>query len=292
LRILLTGINGQLGWELQRELACLGEIISFNGQNLNLANGSNIKDTICQIHPQIIINAAAFTNVELAESHPDLAYEINAEAISNIIEASDSLGCAIIHFSTDYVFDGLKQKGYTEQDTPRPLNIYGKSKLAGENFLLRSSIPFWVFRTSWLYSLRRDNFVLKVLSWAHSQEKVSIVGDQFGSPTWARLLAEITAQSIAMGRNDPINWIDQTKGIYHVAGDGNCSKYEFAKQIINFDPDRAKQRLTELQSVKTADFLSNVSRPSFSGLDCTLFKQKFNLSLPSWQKGLKMMLEI
>ena len=162
--------------------------------------------------------------------------------------------------------------------------------MAGEVFLQKAGIPFWVIRTSWLYSFRGDNFALKVLNWSHSQKEMRVVEDQIGSPTWARLLAQITAQFIARGGNNPTRWIEQTKGIYHIAGNGFCSKYDFAREILNFDPDQANQKLTDFLPAKTADFPSNVSRPSFSGLDCTLFKENFNLQLPSWQEGLKLML--
>jgi dTDP-4-dehydrorhamnose reductase len=283
-------MTGQLGWELQRALACLGDVFSFNRQALDLTKAMSIREAVGQIHPEVIVNAAAFTDVDLAQDQSDLAYKVNAEALSIMAQEAARSNCAVIHYSTDYVFDGSQDHPYTEQGVPNPLNVYGKTKLEGETFLRMAGAPYWIFRTSWLYSLRRDNFALKVLGWSHSQEKMRIVEDQIGSPTWARLLAQITGQALAIGRNDPTGWIEQTKGVYHLAGDGFCSRYDFAREIINRDPDRANQKVTELLPAKTKDFPSNVSRPSFSGLDCTLFKEKFNLQLPSWQEGLKLML--
>lgn len=285
-RILLMGINGQLGWELHRTLECLGELYPIDREVVDFADVNALRRVIRIIQPQLIINAAAFTNVDLAEMHPGLAYQVNSAAIEVIAIEAQKIRSAIIHYSTDYVFDGTSKSMYSEVDIPNPTNVYGKSKLAGERILIDSGLPYWIIRTSWLYSMRRRNFVRTVLRAVHSRKTMSVVTDQIGSPTWSRQLAEITSQLIRQGGKSPAKWIEETTGIYHIAGDGWCNRYDFASEIIKSDPDHDDQTLLELIPTLSVFYPCLASRPLFSALDCSLVKSTFKLQMNNWQDEL------
>jgi dTDP-4-dehydrorhamnose reductase len=290
MRILLFGKNGQLGWELQRTLACLGEVTTFDFPQLDFSQLDSVRSVVHQAHPQVIVNAAAYTAVDRAESEPELARAVNAAAPTILAEEAISLKAALIHVSTDYVFDGSKPGAYQEGDEPNPLNVYGQTKLEGEKAVLASGAAAWIFRTSWVYSDRRDSFVSKVLGWSRSQARMKVVADQTGSPTWSRMLAEVTAQLIAMGKADPFGYVQETTGLYHLAGDGGCSRFEFAQEILRLDPDRHQQVVKELVPAYTAEFPTPARRPLNAILDCSKFKRTFGISLPPWPKALQLML--
>jgi len=291
MRILLLGKNGQLGWEFQRTLACLGEIIAFDWPELDLADVNHLRSVIRGVNPQVIINAAAYTAVDLAESEPEKARVINSLAPHVLAEEALRLKAALIHYSTDYVFDGCKVSAYTENDEPNPLNQYGLSKLEGERAILGLDGAAWIFRTSWVYSDRRDSFVNKVLAWSRSQEKMKVVSDQTGCPTWSRMLAEISTLVLTLGRADPFEWIYETRGLYHLAGDGGASRFEFAQEILRLNPDLDRQLVSELIPAKTSDFPMPAARPLNAIMDCSKFKAAFRISLPPWQEALALMLK-
>jgi len=290
-KILLIGKNGQLGWELQRTLATLGEIVALDYPEIDLAKPESLCEVIRNVSPQLIVNAAAYTNVDKAESEPELAQKVNGEAPRVMAEEARRLKAAFIHYSTDYVFDGKKGSPYVETDVPNPLNVYGKTKMAGEQKIQEVGGTFLIFRTSWVYSLQQGGFVTKVLQWAREQEVLRIVDDQIGSPTWARMLAEATAQTIAQWRSDPVAYIKQKSGLYHLAGGGSCSRYEWAKAIIDLDPQKEEQLVKELLPVTSNEFPVPAVRPLNTGLDCTKFTRNFVLSLPDWARSLEILMD-
>jgi dTDP-4-dehydrorhamnose reductase len=231
MKILLFGKHGQLGWELQRSLQGLGQVLAYDYPEVDFTAPSSLRRLVEDIGPQIVINAAAYTDVDKAESEAERAKLINAEAPALLAEMCRNLGAALIHYSTDYVFDGQTGTPYTENDAPRPLNVYGQTKLDGEGAIFQAGATSLIFRTAWVYSTRRDSFVSKVLSWAHSQPEIRIVDDQISNPTWARALAEITAQLLAKVGPDPLPWLSERRGLYHLAGWGFTSRLEWRKQF-------------------------------------------------------------
>jgi len=289
--ILLLGNTGQLGWELERTLAPLGELHACDYPIVDLANLDSIRQIIHQCNPQVIINAAAYTSVDRAESEPDLANAINAVAPAIIAEDALKTGAAFIHFSTDYVFDGSKSAPYLETDTPNPLNVYGHTKLSGEQKVQQIGGAFLILRTSWVYSLRGDSFVNKVLTWSRSQPKLKLVTDQISGPTWARMLAEITSQLVLLGGNSMIDWLSDHAGLYHLSGSGYCSRFEWGQEVLRLDPHKQEQVLNELLPALTADFPTPASRPLFSALNCDRFSETFHLQLPDWKFALRLAME-
>lgn len=291
MRILLIGKNGQLGWELQRTLCTLGGVTSLDYPEIDLARPETACRWIDKLQPAVVVNAAAYTAVDRAESEPQLAMAINAEAPGQMAQAAARAGAAFIHFSTDYVFDGKKGRAYVEQDAPCPLNVYGASKLAGERAVAQSGAAYLTFRTSWVYSTRRDSFVSKTLTWAAKQTSLRVVTDQVGNPTWARALAEITAQLLAMSRPDPVTWMRPYAGLYHLAGDGAASRLEWAQAILQNDPKPEQRACREILPALTTEFPAPAERPLYSALDCSKFADTFGLRLPPWQAALQLALQ-
>lgn len=286
--ILLLGKFGQLGWELHRSLAPLREVVAIDYPDINLLELDSLVQIIRRMHPEIIINATAYTAVDQAEIESEVAGAINATAPGKLAELAKENKSALIHYSTDYVFDGLKGSPYLENDTPNPLGIYGSSKLAGERAIAEVDAATLVFRTSWVYSLRRDSFVIKVLDWARTQSELRIVDDQVSNPTWCRMLAEATALLLAKSGNNPAAWINERRGLYHLAGDGFASRLEWAKLILDYDPQRDQQVVSSLEPAKTSDYPTPAKRPLFSALNCEKFTDTFSIRLPKWQDALEL----
>jgi dTDP-4-dehydrorhamnose reductase len=296
MRILLLGKNGQLGWELHRSLAALGPVAAYDAPEIDLAEPSWLEKDLAELvessQPQVIVNATAYTAVDQAEAEPEKALVVNATAPGRLAELARRTGAALIHYSTDYVFDGAKGNEYIENDQPNPLNVYGKSKLAGEKAVQHAGGATLILRTSWVYSLRRSSFVTKVLEWSRRNPRMQLVSDQVGNPTWARMLAETTALILASANSDsPVDWLEERKGIYHLAGDGCASRYEWGQAILRMDPHPEEQVVQELLAARTADFPSAAERPLYSALNCAHFKQTFGLSLPDWQTCLQLAME-
>lgn len=290
MKILLIGRNGQLGWELQRACMTLGEIIALDYPEVDLARSDDLRALVRSVRPHILLNPAAYTNVDGAETESHLAHAVNAVAPGVLAEEMKKLGGALIHYSTDYVFDGEKGSLYTEEDAPNPINIYGRTKLAGDEAVQRAGGAALILRTSWVYSLRTGGFVNKVLAWARQQEVLRIVDDQTGSPTWARMLAEATALVIARGGNDPVGYIQQHSGLYHVAGAGAASRYEWAREVIDCDPRKEEQVVKQLLPAKSSEFADPARRPVYSALDCGKFERTFGLLLPDWKESIRLLL--
>jgi dTDP-4-dehydrorhamnose reductase len=288
MKILLFGKHGQLGWELQRSLQGLGQVLAYDYPEVDFTAPSSLRQLVVDFGPQIVINAVAFTEVDKAESEAGRAKLINAEAPALLAEVCRGIGAALIHYSTDYVFDGMKATPYTENDAPRPLNVYGQTKLDGEGAILQAGATSLIFRTAWVYSMRRDSFVSKVLSWAHSQPEIRIVDDQISNPTWARALAEITAQLLAKAGPDPLPWLSERRGLYHLAGWGFTSRLEWAKAILQNDPDQTHQVVQRVLPARSAEFPTAAARPLFTALDCGKFEQTFAVRLPDWELALSL----
>lgn len=241
MKILLIGKNGQVGWELQRTLGPLGEIVAVDFPEIDLSDEGNTREWVRRIAPQAVINAAAYTAVDKAESETELAMAINGTAPGVLAEEARVLGAALVHYSSDYVFDGMKGEAYVERDTTNPINVYGLSKLAGDLNVQQVDGDYLILRTTWVYSMRQGGFVRKVLEWARKNPELRIVNDQVGSPTWARALAEVTAQVLAMSGSDLTGWLSERKGLYHLGGRGTASRYDWARKILEFDPKPDEQ---------------------------------------------------
>ncbi|MCX8025643.1 MAG: dTDP-4-dehydrorhamnose reductase [Thermanaerothrix sp.] len=291
MRILLLGHLGQLGWEARRALACLGEVIALDYPHIDLSQPQTLPALIRDIKPTVIYNATAYTAVDKAEKESHLAKQINAIAPGVLAECAREVRAVLIHFSTDYVFDGTKGSPYVEDDIPHPLNTYGMTKRMGEQAIQDINDVYLIFRTSWVYSLRRDSFVTKVLEWSRTQETLRIVDDQIGNPTWARMLAEVTANLLVNYREDPYAQLQDKRGLYHLAGDGWTSRFDWAQAILKLDPQPEQRATRHLLPAKTLEFPTPATRPLFSALNCERFKRTFHLSLPPWQDALSLALQ-
>jgi dTDP-4-dehydrorhamnose reductase len=286
--IVLFGRNGQVGWELERSLPLLGHVIALDRGDLDLSDLQRVQETLGELKPDLIVNASAYTDVDRAEKEPDLARKVNALAPGIMAEISRKVGAALIHYSTDYVFDGRQTAPYTEKDQTNPLSVYGKSKLAGEEYIRQAGEAYLILRTSWVYSLRGNSFVNKVLGWARKNNTLRIVDDQVSGPTWARMLAQITCLVLAQDQKNLYERIHEQRGIYHIAGSGYTSRYEWAKQILANDPQRSTQTVQAVEPARSEEFPTPASRPLFSALDCTCFERTFGLRLPPWDSTLEL----
>ena len=290
MKILLFGKNGQLGWEFQRILPILGEVISFDREELDLCDLDAVRKTIAELKPGLIVNASAYTDVDQSETEIERAMKINALAPGVMAETARKLRAAFVHYSTDYVFDGRKNAPYTEMDPVNPLNLYGKSKLLGEENIIQVGEAYLILRTSWVYSLRGNSFVNKVLKWSRQNRMLKVVSDQVSNPTWARMLAEVTGFALAGQKPDLYEAVRERGGIYHLAGGGFTSRYEWAKQILANDPRRSEQIVQAIEPASSEEFPTPAVRPLFSALDCSLFEEKFGLRLPAWNETLRLAL--
>lgn len=290
-KILLVGENGQVGWELKRCLSSFGNLTSINRNVMDLTKPENIRDVVRSIKPTLIVNAAAYTNVNGAEDEPDIAHAVNAVAPGIIAEEAMRIRAGIIHYSTDYVYDGAKNLPYTEEDDANPLSVYGKTKWKGDLAIQASGIPYLIFRTSWVYGARGKNFMLTILRLSGEREEITIVDDQIGTPTWSRMLAEMTAQIISRGISDLPAYLKEHEGIYNMTADGKTSWYGFAREIIQKKRSKTNRKLKRLVPVTTEDYPAKAPRPAFSVLDNTKLKSTFGLPIPAWEECLDMALE-
>ncbi len=290
MRILLLGNTGQLGWELQRTLATLGPVRGLDYPEIDLTDEGSVPALLRDLRPEVVVNAAAYTAVDRAESERETAFALNASAPRLLAEEAARVGALLIHYSTDYVFDGMKGAPYTEEDSPAPLNVYGESKLAGEKAVLKAGGAALVFRTAWVYSLRRPSFVTKVLNWAQKNPRLRIVDDQVSNPTWARALAEASAQVLAqaLSAGDAYAWARERAGLYHLAGSGYASRLAWAREIISLG---GLENPPLVEAAKSVEFPTPAQRPLFSALDCSKFETTFGLYLPPWREALRLAME-
>ena len=293
-KILLTGKNGQVGWELQRTLASLGDVVAVGHREMDLADPESIRRMIGQVRPGLIVNAAAYTAVDQAESEPDLAMAVNGAAPGIMAEEVKRLNAAIIHYSTDYVFDGGGKRPYVENDTPNPLNVYGKTKLAGERAIQATGVPHLRLRTSWVYGARGRNFLLTILRLARERSELKIVDDQVGAPTWSRLLAEVTSQMVAQFFSPlcrPAVSLADIGGIYHATPAGSTSWHGFAAKILEGASRQAIAAAPKLIPIPTSEYPLPATRPRNSCLSNEKLARTFGLALPSWEESLALCLQ-
>lgn len=285
--ILLTGVTGQVGWELRRTLAPLGRVVELDSRALDLADGQAIRRTVAELRPRVIVNPAAYTAVDKAEQEPGRAHLINAVAPGILAEAARGCGAILVHYSTDYVFDGSKPTPYLEDDAPHPLNEYGMSKLKGEEAIRAAGVRHLILRTSWVYGTRGSNFLLTMQRRMRERSELRIVADQIGAPTWSRMIAEATAQILAQclsparGADRPEPW-----GIYHLTCGGETSWYGFAVAIAELS-----QHTTRLTPISSAEYPTPARRPANSRLDNSKLARVFGLRLPHWREALRLCLE-
>ena len=292
MKILLFGKNGQVGWELQRSLALLGEVIALDSTSTefcgDFTNMQGLIQTVRAIAPDIIVNAAAHTAVDKAESEPEVARTINALAPTLLAQEAKRSGAWLIHYSTDYVFDGSSDKPWVETDDTKPLNVYGKTKLEGEQFIRQSGCKHLIFRTSWVYAARGGNFAKTMLRLAKERDSLSVINDQIGAPTGAELLADLTAHAIRTALLKP-----ELSGLYHVVASGEASWHGYASYVIDIAQKAGESMWITPENVlpvATSAFLTPAKRPLNSRLDTTKFQTAFGLVLPHWQLGVNRML--
>jgi dTDP-4-dehydrorhamnose reductase len=289
MKILLLGKNGQVGWELQRSLAPLGEVLALDRNSTShcgdLSNLEGLAETVRVFRPQVVINAAAYTAVDKAESDQTTAHVVNAMAPEVLSRACAAIDALLVHYSTDYVFDGSGQSPWIETDSTGPLNVYGRSKLAGEQGIAKQGARHVIFRTSWVYGTEGGNFAKTMLRLAQEREKMAVINDQFGAPTGAALLADITALSLQQSQ--------ALSGIYHLAAAGETTWHAYAEYVLQsakqFKPD-IEYTVKEVAAVPTSEFPTPAQRPLNSRLNCSKLQQALQCQLPDWQKGVDTML--
>ncbi len=292
MKILLFGKNGQLGWELQRSLAPLGDLVALGSRETAWAADflapEKLADTVRQVRPDVIVNAAAYTAVDKAETDRDAAHRVNAEAPGVLARAAQACGAWMVHYSTDYVFDGSGQTPWREGDATAPLNVYGATKLEGERNVMQAGGRHLVFRTSWVYSARGGNFARTMLRLAQERERLSVVNDQFGAPTGAELLADVTAHAIRATQARPA-----LAGLYHLAASGETTWHGYARHVLDFAQARGlplKADAGRVDAVDSSAFQTAARRPGNSRLDTRAVCAAFDLTLPDWRVGVDRML--
>jgi dTDP-4-dehydrorhamnose reductase len=285
-RILLTGKNGQVGYELERSLQGLGEVIAVDRSQMDLADLDQVRKVIRAVKPTLIVNPAAYTAVDKAESEPELAMLVNAQAPGVMAEEAKKLGAAMIHYSTDYVFDGTKETAYVEDDPTCPINVYGRTKLAGEQAIQAAGIAHLILRTSWVYGMRGKNFLLTIQRLANERDELRIVADQHGAPTWCRTIADTTAHIIARqnATNEGAEWWRQHSGVYHLTAHGQTTWHGFAATILAH-PSILKK--TTLTPINADAYPVPARRPANSVMSSARLIEQF-CSLPDWDVALRL----
>ncbi len=276
--ILVTGKNGQIGWELCRSLLPLGHVVAVGREDIDLLDNQSIVNCIRQLRPNIIINAAAYTAVDKAEGN-GLAMQINGIAPGVMAEEAKKLGALFVHYSTDYVFDGEQGYSYTENSVPRPINEYGRTKLAGEEFIKCIDCDHLIFRTSWIFGARRSNFLLTMLKLMQSREKIIVVDDQYGTPTWSKFVSNASALIVSRKLHEQRHYKFES-GLFHLASAGETTWYGFAKKIQEFFLDMRKG--CRITPVATAEYPTLATRPKNTVLNTTAIVDRFGINIPSW----------
>lgn len=292
MKILLFGQSGQISWELQRSLAPLGELIVLGSNSTqmcgNFTNLVGIAESIQKIQPDVIINAAAHTAVDQIEKESDLAYQINTYAPEVLALEAKKIGAWLVHFSTDYVFDGSGNQAWLETDKTNPLSTYAKTKLAAEEKIVASGCKYLIFRTSWVYAARGKNFAKTMLQLAKERDCLSVIHDQIGAPTGAELVADVTAHALRTAMQNNVT------GIYHLTASGEVSWYEYAKFVLDYAQQKGtplKLSPSDIKAVSSSEYPTPAQRPLNSRLNTTKLQQTFNIYLPPWQNGVTHMLD-
>ena len=292
MRILLFGKGGQVGWELQRSLLPLGEVVALDFDSEvhcgDFMRPEKLVQTVRKVQPDVIVNAAAYTAVDKAQSEPELARLINALSPGVLAEEAERIGAWLVHYSTDYVFDGRGHRPWVETDKPAPINVYGETKLEGEQLVVTRCRRHLIFRTSWVYAARGGNFAKTMLRLAQERERLTVVDDQIGAPTGADLLADVTAHALRQVQHMP-----ESAGLFHLVAGGETSWYEYAKYVIEHarrSPVAPTIKVVSVDPVPTAAFPTTARRPLNSRLETDRLRTVFNLTLPPWQQGVERML--
>ncbi|MBI1194839.1 MAG: dTDP-4-dehydrorhamnose reductase [Gammaproteobacteria bacterium] len=291
-KILLLGRNGQVGWELRRSLSLLGTVVSADKPALDLAQPDLIRAIVRMHEPHLIINAAAYTAVDKAEDDYQMAKAINGVAPGILAKEAKRIGATLIHYSTDYVFDGKKDAPYTEDDAPNPINSYGDTKLMGDRAVQDVGGSHLIFRTSWVYGRRGANFVRTILRLLADRDEISIVDDQIGSPTWCRIIAETTAQIMASMQSPDGFDLDGRSGIYNLTAHGSTSWYGFACKIADHARDyHLIPKVGNIRPIPSSEYPTPAQRPAYGVLDNTKLAETFGMLTPTWEEQLKLCLE-
>ena len=292
MKILLFGKNGQVGWELQRSLAPLGELVAPGRNDADLCGDlsdlEGLEHTVQTVRPDVIVNAAGHTAVDRAESEPELAHTLNALAPGVLAQEAAKLGAWLVHYSTDYVFDGSGNRPWAETDAPAPLSVYGRSKLEGERLVQAACPQHLIFRTSWVYAARGGNFAKTMLRLAQERERLTVINDQFGAPTGAELIADVTAHALRQCLRQP-----RDAGLYHLAAGGETTWHGYANQVLalaRLSGDAIKIKATEVAPVPSSAFPTAARRPLNSRLATQKLQSTFGLALPHWGQGVARML--
>lgn len=294
MKILLLGKNGQVGWELQRSLAPLAELVALDRHSPDLCGDlsklQGLLETVERVKPDVIVNAAAYTSVDKAESEPELAHLINATAPGMLAQAAHKLDAWLVHFSTDYVFDGSGNRPWVEADAPAPLNVYGQTKLEGEQHIVAHCAKHLILRTSWVYASRGVNFAKTMLRLAVDRERLSVIDDQFGAPTGADLLADVTAHMLRRALPGSSGGV---AGTYHVAASGETSWHDYARLVVDSASKSGlvlKASPDTVDPVPTTAFPTPATRPGNSRMNTAKLRGTFDLQIPPWQQGVARML--
>lgn len=285
MKVLLIGKSGQVGSELQLSLASLGELIAWDRSDLDLSNVDSMREQIRRLRPDIIVNAAAYTAVDKAEFESELAMAINGTAPAILAEEAARLNALLVHYSTDYVFDGLKSVPYTEQDAPNPLSVYGRSKLAGEQAICAQASRFLIFRTSWVYDAHGKNFLTTIKRAGAQRPELAIVDDQIGAPTWSREIAKATAQIIGLYLECPDQ--KQINGIYHLTAQGQTSWFDFARAAAEQGLFAGLAHPPVLRAIPSKEYPTPTQRPMYSVLSNARLLEQFGVQLPDWKESLR-----
>ncbi|MDI6726328.1 MAG: dTDP-4-dehydrorhamnose reductase [Smithellaceae bacterium] len=292
LTILLTGRQGQIGWELCRSLAPLGKVIALDYPQIDYAHPESLRSLLREIRPNIIVSAAAYTAVDKAQEEKALAMTINAEAVDVLAREAKRLNALVVHYSTDYVFDGTKPGPYREDDAPCPLNAYGASKLAGDINLRESGCACLIFRTSWVYGVRGNNFLLTMLKLGRDRDNLRVIDDQIGAPTWSRLVAQASTLALAkLAASREKGWDESCLGIYNMTSAGSTSWYGFAREIFQKAAAAGWCPLPDIQAIASEDYPLPAARPRNSCLNNDKLFNVFGLALPSWEIALSLCMD-
>jgi dTDP-4-dehydrorhamnose reductase len=285
--LLLVGKIGQVGWELRRTLAPMAQIAAVDFPEIDLSSGDSIRQWVRRTRPEIVVNAAAYTAVDKAESEPEKAMQINGVAPGILAEEARKLGALLVHYSTDYVFDGTKTGPYVETDAPNPLGAYGRSKLAGDEAVRAVGGAHFIFRLCWVYGARGQNFMLTIMRLAREREQLRVVADQQGCPTWSRMIAEATA--LALRRAVAMRDCHAFSGTYHLASAGVTTWQGFAQTIVNLMPAEGR-KCSVVEAISTPEHPTPAKRPPYSVLGCDKLERVFGLRLPHWEESLRQVL--
>ena len=284
MKILLTGASGQVGYELQRSLQALGQVVALDRARMDLSDLDQVRDVVRAVRPGLIVNPAAYTAVDKAESEPALAQRVNAEAPAVMAAEARLLGAAMVHYSTDYVFDGAKQGAYVETDPTNPINVYGQTKLAGELAVAAAGIPHLILRTSWVYGMRGKNFLQTMLRLGRERDELRVVADQTGAPTWSRTIADTTAVLLAQARAGGQGWWEQNSGIYHLSNQGQTTWHGFTEAIVAQAGLQCK-----VVAIGSAEYPTPAKRPGNSLMSSDKLIQRF-CAIPEWEQALSLCL--